>query len=771
MEDNQSNGQIMPHSGFLKLSGLAPAAIEPEEEEVVIPTMCHGCSYGGYNCGLLAHVRNGIMERVEGNPFHPLNRGRVCAKGNSAVQWVYNSHRLKHPLKRVGEKGSNQFKRVSWDEALDTIAEKIASTQEQYGPEYIVMSKGQASGWFNLYHKVWSRFLHALGSPNFTWWGAFVCYLPPLFYQIMTIGGPTYARADYDHADLIIEWFTSGGMGGPARGGVETKDTNLRSVPTKVIQRLKQGAELVVINPQLIPLGANGRAQKWLPIRPGTDAAMALAMIHVIINEQLYDSEFVEKWCHGFESLKEHIQQYTPEWAEQITDIPALEIASLARKYATAKRACIRFSEAPQKSNLQPLMTSLAILMAITGHIDSPGGNIYFYPAAKLNIDTFDDRISEAMSKRALGADKFWINTMGGPTHTGADFISLIEALVNGRPYRPKFGMFFCTNPMSTARNPDLMEQALKQLEFLVVADIVPTPTARYADIILPSSSRYESPGAPNIWENHLMAGRQVIDPLWESKNDLSIILELSKKLGLEEDFWGGDFDAMCDDYLKSTGLSVDVLRENALSGIFLPRTEWMDSRHRHQEHMAHLPHKKVQLFNEFFQEEGYDPLPIYRGEAEGPEKEPGFSREFPLTFTDEHADYLNHHSWMRNVPWLRELQKQNYVKIHPKTAREFEVHDGDWVEVISPHGRMKAVIRTCVELRPGTVMGQHGWWQGCSDLDLPEHTVGNGGTNTNVLFDWHDRDPITENLTKNTFVRLVRCGAPEPIQSIEEMK
>ncbi len=771
MDKNSTKGQIMPTSDFLKLSGLAPAPLEKFKDEKIIPTMCHGCSYGGYNCGLLAHVKNGVMTRVSGNPCHPLNRGRVCAKGNTAVQWVYNNQRLKYPLKRVGEKGENAFKRISWDEALETIADKIKTIKDTYGPEHIVLSKGQASGWFNMYHKVWARFLHALGSPNFTWWGGFVCYLPPLFYEILTVGGPTYARADYDNADLIIEWFTSGGMGGPARGGVETKDTNLRSVPIKLIQRLKQGAELVIVNPQLIPLGANGRAQKWLPIKPGTDAAMALAMIHVIINEQLYDRDFVNKWCSGFEELKEHVQQYTPDWAEQITDIPAREIVSLAKRYATTKRACIRFSEAPQKSNLQPLMTSLAILMAITGHIDRPGGNVYFYSAQKLDIDTFDDRISEDMSKLALGSDKFWINIMGGPTHTGADFITLIDALINGQPYRPKFGMLFCTNPLSTARDPDLMVKALQQFECLVVVDIVPTQTARYADIILPSASRYESPGPPNIWENHLLAGSQVIEPLWQTKNDLNIILELAKKLGLEKEFWDTDYEAMCNDYLKTTGISIEVLRANALQGIYLPRTDWMDRRDRHEEHLANLPEKKVQLFNSFFHQGGFDPLPVYRGEAEDQQNSNHLLNEYPLIFTDEHADYLNHHSWMRNIPWLRELQKDNYIKMNPETASGYGLSDGDWVEVISPHGRMKAVVKVFKGIRPGTVMGHHGWWQGCNALGLSETSACDGGTNPNSLFNWDDRDRITENLTKNTLVRLVRSSCPQPVQPLKEIE
>lgn len=283
-------GSALTYTGGLKLWALTPAEAGTTDkgQETIIPTMCHGCSYGGYNCGMLAHVKDGILTKVEGNEHHPLNKGRLCAMGQSAVQWVYNSQRLKYPLLRVGQKGEGKFKRISWDEALDTIARELKEIKEEYGPEYIILAKGQSSSWFNLYHKVWLRFLHALGSPNFTWWGPFVCYIPQLFYHLITIGGTpfsSYCQPDYDNSDLIIEWFTGGGKGGPARGGLETLNANLRTAPVKILDRLKKGARLIVINPQLIPLAANGRAAKWLPIRPGTDAALALAMINVIINE------------------------------------------------------------------------------------------------------------------------------------------------------------------------------------------------------------------------------------------------------------------------------------------------------------------------------------------------------------------------------------------------------------------------------------------------------------------------------------------------------
>ena len=768
-------GGLIAFSSGLNLKWLEKASAETGGIKI-LPTMCHGCSFGGFNCGILAHVKNGVLEKVEGNPHSPLSKGRVCMKGQSAVQWVYSPQRLKYPLKRVGEKGEGKFKRITWDEALDTIADKIKDVQKNHGPEHILLAKGQASGWFNLYHYTWVRFIHALGSPNFSVWGPFVCFVPQLFYNIVTFGGnpiSSYAKPDYDNADLMIEWFNSGGKAGVARGGCETSNTNTRTIPLKILNRLDKGAKLIVVNPQKVPLAANGRAHKWIPIRVGTDGAMMLAMIHVIINENLYDKEFVTKWCHGFDQLKDHVQKYTPEWAQGITDIPAKDITDLARVYATTKNACMRLTESPEKADLQPLAISFAMLIALTGHLDRPGGNIYFYPTIPLALDTLNDRVSDEMKKKALGSDTFWINVMGGPDAVGAELITTINSLLTGKPYKPKVGIFFATNPLSTGRDPVRLAEALKQLELCVVSDVVPTPTTRYADIVLPAATRYESPGDISIWENYLNTSNQVIKPLWETKPDLQMILDLACKLGMEKDFWNGDYDTMLNDCLATTlkplkkTITIDELRKKALKGVMLPRTDLMDQRERYDMHFSHLPDKKVQLYNEILAGQGFEPLPTYRGEPDDPLNAPELLKEYPLMFTDEHAAYQNHHSWMRHIPWLREHQKNNYVKINPGTAAKYNLKEGDWVEVTSPHGMMKAVAWLYPSIRPNTVMGQHGNWQGCDELSLPETSALNGGTNPNALYSWDQRDRVTANHTKNTLVRVIKTTPPAAVQPI----
>ena len=737
--------------------------------EYTVPTMCHGCSYGGYNCGIIAHVKNGILTRVEGNPYHPLNRGALCAKGLAAVDWVYNPHRLRYPLVRMGKKGEGTFERVRWDEALDVIAERLMDIKERFGPEYIIFVKGQASGFFNLYHQLFVRFTHALGSPNFSWWGPSVCFVPQLFYHICTVGGGRYASADYENADMIIEWFTSGGMGGAAKRG-EAAMVSLRTVPYAILNRIEDGARLVVINPQLIPIAANKRVYKWIPIRPGTDSALALAMINVIINEGLYDRDFVSEWCHGFDELREHVQKYTPEWAEKITGVPKEDIIWLAREYANTKRACIRFSEAPQKADLPTFARAIPILIAITGHLDRPGGNVFFYPAVRLHIDTFKDRISEEMAQKAIGVNNIFSRMMGRPAMMGADFFSLINAINTGRPYKPKAAIIVGSNPMSTARNPMGVENALKELEFTVVIDVVPTPTSRYADIVLPAATRYEHEGDAAMLLNHIAVCNQVIEPLYEARSELKVILELAVRMGMGKDFWMGDYNAMLNEYLSATGITIDELKKEALKGIYLPEPESAKKRERYETLFKNLPEKKVQLYNLILEKNGLDPLPSYKGEKDDPFNSPELKEEYPLIFTDEHSDYPNHHSWMRGISCLRRIRKNPYIKIHPDTAREYGIEDGDWVEVESPHGRMKAVAWLFEGIRKDTVMGQHGWWEGCDKLDLPEYPCLNGGVNVNVLYDWNHRERITGDMSKNTMVRIRKTTPPEHISPIMEV-
>ena len=282
------------------------------------------------------------------------------------------------------------------------------------------------------------------------------------------------------------------------------------------------------------------------------------------------------------------------------------------------------------------------------------------------------------------------------------------------------------------------------------------------ADIVLPAATRYECREQPGLWENHLSLSQRVIPPLWKTRDELEVTLELACRMGMEDDFWHGDYEAMIDDFLKPVGIRLKELSDNALKGITLPRTERMDRRERFEELFKDLPGGKIQLVNRLLIPEGAEGLPVYRGETEDPQKRGDLAKEYPLQFTDEHSSFINHHAWMRDIPWLREIQRHPYVKIHPETAETYGIREGDWVEITSPHGTMKATTRLFAGIRPDTLMGQHGWWQDCPELGLPETSPLQGGTNPNVLYDWERRDPLSGDITKNTMVKIRRLLAEE---------
>ena len=289
----------------IKSDDLAPAMKSVRAEkpgERMIPTFCSLCG-PSMGCGINCYVRDGRLVRIEGMKESPINRGKLCPKAYASVQWLYSPQRLKYPLKRVGKKGEGKFERISWDEALDIIAAKLREQKEKYGPESLAILSPQA----RTYKSYFIRFLTAHGSPNYCHSG--ICAIQRAFSFAYTLGAPMLG-SDYEHTDLIIIWGANPVYSGTPMGTLK-----------RILDARDRGARLIVIKPEMQPDAS--KADMWVPIRPGTDAALALAMLNVIINENLYDAEFVSRWCYGFDKLVPHVQKYTPEWAEPITGLPA----------------------------------------------------------------------------------------------------------------------------------------------------------------------------------------------------------------------------------------------------------------------------------------------------------------------------------------------------------------------------------------------------------------------------------------------------------------
>ena len=719
------------------------------EKEKAIPTLCAMCGPGP-GCGIYAYVKNGRFIRIEGMKESPLNRGRNCPKAHAAPQWVYSSERLRYPMKRVGKKGEGKFERIPWDEGLAIIAEKLKEQKEKYGPESLaILSPARRN-----YSEYMYRFLVAHGSPNYGHSG--ICAMQNAFCFAYTLG-TLWPMADYKKSDLILVWgkqpIYSGSSKGSARLYIEAKE---------------RGARIIAIKPTMEPDAA--LADMWVPIRPGTDAALGLAMLNVVINENLYDDAFVSKWCYGFEELREHVQQYPPEWAEPITGIPADRIKEISRMYATTKRAAIDpgngLEHAPSASDAT---RSIAILIAITGHLDRPGGNIV--PVGSTMPMPKSVHLKHRYTQEWV--DKLVFPEFPRPFQpffegTSSAYYGIFDSILTEKPYPVRTVIAPGSQPIVSNRGSKRVVEALKKLEFFVVIDVTRTAGMDFADIVIPAATPYETDHPFEITTKWIMAPNRVIEPLGEYKSMIEFWLDLGVKMGYGEDFWNGSIEECMNDLLQPLGLTMDELRSHP-TGIEYPMKPMVYEKYKEifstqssrLSKAPYLPQGKVAIYNTSFKEHGFSPLPGWREPPESPNATPELLDKFPLIFSDFHTSKVYNASWLRNVPYLREILPYPTVQIHPEAAGERGIRDDDWVIVESPHGSIKMKAEVNPGIRPDTLMALHGWWQGCRELGLPGFPLLDGGANTNIMYNV-DRekafDPLITAMSSQTLVQVKKA-------------
>jgi len=726
--------------------------------EKMIPTFCSLCG-PMMGCGLNCYVKDGRLVRVEGMKESPRNKGKLCPRAFASMQWLYSPQRLKYPLKRTGKKGEGKFEKIGWDEALDIIASKLLEQKEKYGPESLaILSPARRSYSDYLY-----RFLVVHGSPNYCHSG--ICAVQRAFGFAYTLGTPMLVP-DYDRADLIIIWGANPVYSGTPQGALDG-----------ILNARERGARLVVIKPQMQPDAA--KADIWMPVRPGTDGALTLAMLNVAINEKLYDADFIEKWCYGFDKLVPHIQQYTPEWAELITGLPAEQIREVARLYATTKSACINtgngFDQTVDSNNA---VRAAAILIAITGHFDRPGGNI----VPTMNPDTprvktvhLRERYTREMVDKLVGPE---IPTCFQPFIEGATsaYYHCFNSVLTEKPYPIRAIIAPGSQPTIITRGTKRVIEALEKLEFFVVVDVMQNAAMPWADIVIPVATMYESDhpfeGGMGDW---LMARNQVVERMGDYKSDYEFWLDLAVKMGYGEDFWDGSIEKCMNYQLENFGMTMEELRAypngvvyDNVPPVFEKYDRIFSTPSPRLSHAPYLPQGKVAIYNTTFEENGYNPLPEWVEPPESPTATPELLDKYPLVFSDAHTSEVYNAGWLRNVPYLREIQPDPWLHINPKTARERGIEDGDWVTVESPHGSMRVRARYFPGVSPDVVMGLQGWWQGCDELGKPGYPLLEGGANTNSMYSTDpDKafDPLVTGMPKQTLVEVRKA----PDEQVDE--
>jgi len=505
---------------------------------------------------------------------------------------------------------------------------------------------------------------------------------------------------------------------------------------------LSKGAKLIVVDPRLTFLA--GKANIWLQLRPGTDTALALGMAKVITDEELYDKEFVRDYVYGWDKFVERVQEYPLDKVEEITWVPSEKIREAARLYAQSKPACIQWGVAIEQTiNCIDNNRILTDLMAITGNLDVPGGNVFFVPP---NVRT----ISEFARHRDLPQEQIE-KRLGGNTYKLASSIAVLtpkavwDAIFTGRPYPIKAMLLHGTNPVITRANANEVYQALSQVDFLIVTDFFLTPTAELADIVLPAATWLEFDDIGDYLFRHgYVFARKGIVQIGECWSDHKIFNELGKRLG-QEKYWHDDPEGDLDYILEPSGLTWAQFKE---MGYLQGKMEYR----KHEKKGFSTPKGKVELYSTIFEDWGYDPLPRYREIPESPLSKPEMIEQYPYILITGARPPVFFHSEHRMIPWLREIHPDPIVEMHPQVAKEHGIKDGDWVFIESPRGRIKQRAKITTGIDPRVVAAEHGWW--FPEVQDPGH--GWDSSNINILT---DNDPAGYDPSMGaTNLRVLMC-------------
>lgn len=687
----------------------------------VVKSTCGLCQNG---CGVLVHLKNGRVTKVDGDPDSPVNRGKLCAKGLASLEYLYHPDRLKYPLRRMGERGKDKWQQISWDEALSIISNELIKAKDNFGAESVAFIQGAEKGFSDRFGE---RLANAFGTPNFSTTGH-VCFLPRILASEVTCG--FYPIPDYDYPPAcIMIW------------GSNMAETRIGEYD-KTIQAVDKGTKLIVIDPRQIDITT--KAHIWLQLRPGSDLVLGLGMINVIINEKLFDETFVDNWTTGFDELKHDIQEYAPEKIEEITWVPAEAIREAARFYSTNKPSCIQWGNAIDHGlNSFQTARAISILRAITGNCGMPGGELQ----CSSPIGATRSTASELVLRDKMPVEK-WEKRVSAeyelmPTFRRVLPQSLIKAILEGKPY-PIHTMFVqASNPMITYSNAQETYKAINKLDFLAVADQFMTPTASLADIVLPAATYLEFDNIVTPPYYPIAQVQQKVTEIGDCRSDFDIITGLAKNLGLQNDFWD-TVEEFFDTILKPVGLNFGEFRK---IGVIVGKKQY---RH-HEVNGFDTPSGKVELYSSQLKDWGLDPLPIYREPPETPYSDPELYKEYPLIYTIWKSEPYRH-SAGRQIASLRNSYPDPVIVVHPETAGKLGIQEGDWVYIKTKRGRIKQKATLNAGIDQRVVGVDYAWW-------FPEKGVSSlyGWTESNINILTDDTPPFNRELG-STNLRGMLC-------------
>ncbi len=668
-------------------------------------------------------VELGYDERsAKGEAGRCLNCATVCIKGATIPDVMYHPDRLLYPLKRTGERGEKKWRRITWDEALGTIADRLKKIKEKYGPEALHVSCG--SGQKHIAIQATKIAERLWPTPN-THLGRYTCIHPDVMANGVTFGDSiTYEFGpDYGNAKCIVFWGSEPDVATPAQ--------------VRVVHRaLRQGAKLIVVDPRPIPMAK--RADVWLRIRPGTDTALALAMAHVIINEKLYDKEFVEQYGFGFDQLKNHVQKYTPGLVAEITGLSQDDIVRAARMYATHRPGCIyvRLGSGAQQVTSTQTSRSISILIGITANADVKGGNLLY-------LRTFQDALmwhpylmfggvkpEAAVNDKRAGAKEYPLTHKHGICHIPSVIRGMEEGNIRG---------LWCladnliVAEMDSKRIWDLLKN---KLDLVFVSELFMTPTAELADIILPAAFYPECDQLVEAFGHPfstVTATKKIVEPLGECRDDREVAIEIAKRMGMDVSPWNTLKDYL-NWMLKYQGITYDDLLKKTNPTLTFPKNY---ERYKTSIPPFSTPTGKVELYSSIFEAMGVDPLPVFQEPPESPLRTPDLFKKFPFIYT-HYRIHSYMHSEGRQIKRQRQLTPDPCLQINSERAAQLGILEGDWVYLETPRSagkkHLKFRAQLVPDLHPDVVAGPHAWW--FPEKPAPEHGCFDSNINALVTLD-----------------------------------
>ena len=663
--------------------------------------ICGICPAG---CWVDVGFDDGRLVDIKPDSSHPL--GMICRRGQHAPEIIYSEHRLEYPMKRVGPKGSQEFERISWDEAYDLIVNNLNQIKEQSGPEAVAIYTGRGAFELSLNDMYQpkgvavssaSNILFPFGSPNTMGVGA-LCYVSfAMIAPHVTMGRMLVNMfTDIENSDLLVIWGAN-----PATDSPPLDMYRLEAAA-------KRGAEIVVIDPRRTDTAIRTNAQ-WIPIRPGTDGALALSMIGVLIDEDLYDEDFAENWSLGFDELQTYVQHFSPEVAETITGVPAETIRDLARRIGNATGAAPVMYTGLEYSNsgIQAIRAVYA-LFALADQLDVPGGiglamrDTHFPINRSTNQENPDLDLAAAREKFPI------YSNYRGESHASG----LVDAVLKGEPYPIRGLIIHGASILTSWPQTPIWRETLSKLDFLVTIDRQLTADAAYADVVLPATTMFEI-DSYMVYGPIFRLREKMIEPVGEARNDYLIMAELAERLGYGH-LYPQTEEEMIRLALKGSGYSLEDVKEAGgwvkIPNPMMDYKKWQKGGLREDGKPGFdTPSGKFEIWSTVLEDYGYEPLPKYVEPKEGPVASPELAQEFPLVFNSgarPHTDFRSQH---HGIKGLAKDKPEPTVDLNLADAAERDIQTGDLVEVRTPRGAVSFRARVTDDILQGAIEASMG--------------------------------------------------------------